>query len=179
MAELVFDCLGARSDRYAAGPTLNFRLRVARDHRRTRARDRAALPAPDRTAEAPLLRRRGANGSTACSASAARWADTLDPLQFANVVDHGAELHRQRRGRRARAVHLRPRDGRARATSMRWTTARSRWSCCSAAPCSRAGTTGVQRRPGAVAQGGRLPAAGGRVAADDGPLLPRTAAGCG
>ncbi len=29
MAELVFDCIDVQSDRYAAGPTLNFRLRVA------------------------------------------------------------------------------------------------------------------------------------------------------
>ena len=59
MAELAFDCLDVRADRYAAGPDADLPAAHRRDHRRAGARDRAALPDPHRAAQAPLRRRRG------------------------------------------------------------------------------------------------------------------------
>jgi hypothetical protein len=85
VADLAFECLGVRSDPYAASPTLVFRLRVTEaaglsvnaialrcqlriePHRRTYS-----------DAETPLLA--DLFGSTD------RWGDTLKPLQFAAVA---------------------------------------------------------------------------------------------
>ena len=94
MAELVFDCIDVQSDRYAAGPTLNFRLRVAetsgeRVHAIALRCQIRIEPQKRRYAPAEAARLNDLFGD------ASRWADTLKPLQFANVVGHGAQLHRQ------------------------------------------------------------------------------------
>ena len=83
--ELVFDCLGARSDPYAAGPTLTFRLRVAET---TGERVHAvALRAQIRIE--PQKRRyseREAEQLGGLFGDRARWAETQRPLQFAEVA---------------------------------------------------------------------------------------------
>lgn len=85
MVELVFDCLGAEPNRYAAGPTLNFRLRVAET---TGARvDAIALrcqiriePAKRRYSPIEAERLNSLFGETT------RWAETLRPLQLTTVA---------------------------------------------------------------------------------------------
>lgn len=84
MAELVFDCIDVQSDRYAAGPTLNFRLRVAeasgeRVHAIALRCQIRIEPQKRRYAPAEAARLNDLFGD------ASRWADTLKPLQFANV----------------------------------------------------------------------------------------------
>ena len=84
MAELVFDCIDVQSDRYAAGPTLNFRLRVAeasgvRVHAIALRCQIRIEPQKRRYAPAE------AAGLNDLFGDASRWADTLKPLQFANV----------------------------------------------------------------------------------------------
>jgi hypothetical protein len=85
MPELVFDCLGAASDPYAAGPTLTFRLRVAEttDERVHAIALRCQLriePQKRRYDEAEARQLNGLFGERS------RWADTLRPLQFAEVT---------------------------------------------------------------------------------------------
>jgi Family of unknown function (DUF6084) len=83
--DLVFDCLGARSDPYAAGPTLTFRLRVAE---LTGARVHAVAlrvqlriePQKRRYSEQEAEQLAGLFGDRT------RWADTVRPLQFAEVA---------------------------------------------------------------------------------------------
>ncbi len=93
MAELVFDCVGAAAERYAATPSFTLRLRITETSGETDRRDRAALPDPHRTAPPPLLRRGGR--------TAARPVRRHRPLgghrQTAAVlhaVRHGARVHR-------------------------------------------------------------------------------------
>ena len=84
MAELVFDCLDARPDRWAAVPTLLFRLRVAetsgqRVHPialrcQLRIEPQRRRYSPEESAD--LLELFG---------EPARWGETLKPLQFTNV----------------------------------------------------------------------------------------------
>jgi hypothetical protein len=84
MAELAFDCIGARPDRYAVAPSMSFVLRIAET---TAQRvDAIALrcqiriePARRRYTDAEAERLNDLFGETR------RWADTLKPLQFAAV----------------------------------------------------------------------------------------------
>ncbi|MFG1670031.1 DUF6084 family protein [Streptomyces sp. Y7] len=84
MTEFSFTCLGVRADRFAAGPTLVFRLRVT--------------ASGDTPVHAIALRcqiriepaRRGyapdeADGLTDLFGERARWGSTLQPVQFAQV----------------------------------------------------------------------------------------------
>ena len=84
MSELVFDCLDAQPERYAAAPSISFRLRIAE----TTGGDIHALalrcqiriePQRRRYSRAEELRLLDLFGETA------RWGDTLKPMQFANV----------------------------------------------------------------------------------------------
>jgi Family of unknown function (DUF6084) len=84
MAELVFDCVDVRPDPYAAGPTLNFRLRVAettgeRVHALALRCQVRIEPHKRRYLPAEAERLNDLFGDTS------RWAQTLKPLQFANV----------------------------------------------------------------------------------------------
>jgi hypothetical protein len=84
MAELSFTCLDVQPERYAAAPTLLFRLRVsAAGGQRVRA---IALRCQIRIEPA----RRGYGGQEAeklleLFGERARWGDTLKPFQFANT----------------------------------------------------------------------------------------------
>ncbi|MFI5961050.1 DUF6084 family protein [Streptomyces asoensis] len=84
MTEFSFACTGVRADRYAAGPTLVFRLRVtAADGARVHA---LALRCQIRIEPA----RRGyapeeADGLTDLFGERSRWGSTLQPVQFAQV----------------------------------------------------------------------------------------------
>lgn len=85
MTEFSFSCTGVRADRYAAGPTLVFRLRIT--------------ATPDTRVHALALRcqlriepaRRGyqpaeADGLADLFGDRSRWGSTLKPLQFAEVA---------------------------------------------------------------------------------------------
>ncbi|WP_043268524.1 DUF6084 family protein [Streptomyces sp. CT34] len=84
MSELSFTCLGVRADRYAAAPTLLFRLRIS-------------TPGPDRVHAValrcqlriePARRDYGPEEAAALAdlfGERARWGSTLKPLQFAQV----------------------------------------------------------------------------------------------
>ncbi|MFF7297525.1 DUF6084 family protein [Streptomyces sp. NPDC008265] len=84
MTELSFACTGVRADPYAAGPTLVFRLRVtaaggARVHAlalRCQIRIEPARRGYDRAE---------ADGLADLFGERSRWADTLHPVQFAQV----------------------------------------------------------------------------------------------
>jgi hypothetical protein len=84
VAELVFDCTGARADRLAVTPSMFFTLRISET---TGARvDAIALrcqiriePARRRYSEAEAERLNDLFGDTQ------RWADTLKPMQFTTV----------------------------------------------------------------------------------------------
>lgn len=84
MPELVFDCLGARSEPYAAGPTMTFRLRIAettgeRVHAIALRCQLRIEPQKRRYTDAEAQQLDGLFGDRS------RWADTLRPLQFAEV----------------------------------------------------------------------------------------------
>jgi hypothetical protein len=84
MAELAFDCIDVRSDGYAAGPTLLFRLRVSetsgeRVHAIALRCQLRIEPQKRRYSPAETVRLNDLFGD------ASRWADTLKPLQFASV----------------------------------------------------------------------------------------------
>jgi hypothetical protein len=84
MAELVFDCLDARPDRWAASPTLVFRLRIAeasgqRVH--TIALRCQLRIEPQRRRYSP----EESEGLLDLFGEPARWGETLKPLQFTNV----------------------------------------------------------------------------------------------
>jgi uncharacterized protein DUF6084 len=85
MSELVFDCVDGRAERYAAVPTVTFTLRLAET---TGARVHAiALRCQIRIE--PLRRRYSAAEQERLLdlfGEPARWGDTLQPLQFANVA---------------------------------------------------------------------------------------------
>ena len=84
MAELVFDCIGARAERYSAVPSLTLSLQISET---TGQRvDAIALrcqiriePQRRRYSEAEAERLHDLFGDTS------RWADTLKPLQFTTV----------------------------------------------------------------------------------------------
>jgi hypothetical protein len=81
MAELVFDCIGARPDKYALAPSMSFVLRIAEtsgqhvDAIALRCQIRIE-PARRRYSDAEAERLNDLFGDTQ------RWADTLKPLQF-------------------------------------------------------------------------------------------------
>ena len=84
MAELVFDCVGARADRYAVTPQMSLRLRIAE----TSGQKVEAIalrcqiriePTRRRYTDAEAERLNDLFGDTQ------RWADTLKPLQFTTV----------------------------------------------------------------------------------------------
>ena len=85
MAELVFDCLGARADRYAVSPAMSFVLRISET---SRAKVHAIAlrcqiriePSRRRYSEAEAERLNDLFGETQ------RWAETLRPMQFTNVA---------------------------------------------------------------------------------------------
>ncbi|MGQ0631350.1 MAG: DUF6084 family protein [Sporichthyaceae bacterium] len=84
MADVVFDCVDVRSDRYAAGPTLNFRLRIAeltgeRVHALALRVQLRIEPAKRRYLPGEVARLNDLFGDQT------RWADTLKPLQLANA----------------------------------------------------------------------------------------------
>ncbi len=82
--ELAFDCLGARSDPYAAGPTLSFRLRIAettgeRVHAIALRVQLRIEPQKRRYTDDEARQLDGLFGDRS------RWADTQRPLQFAEA----------------------------------------------------------------------------------------------
>jgi hypothetical protein len=84
VGELVFDCLGARADRYAASPTSLFRLRVAETS--GEAIDTIALrcqmriePSKRRYSPEEAERVRDLFGDVA------QWGESLKPMQFTTV----------------------------------------------------------------------------------------------
>jgi hypothetical protein len=82
MGELVFDCVDARSDKYAVGPTLNFRLRIAE----TTGERVHAIALRCQLRIEPQKRRYTPTESERLNdlfGDPSRWADTLKPLQFA------------------------------------------------------------------------------------------------
>ncbi len=84
MAELAFDCVGARPDKYALAPSMSFVLRIAEtsgqhvDAIALRCQIRIE-PARRRYSDAEAERLNDLFGDTR------RWADTLKPLQFTTV----------------------------------------------------------------------------------------------
>ncbi|MEU3986292.1 DUF6084 family protein [Streptomyces sp. NPDC026672] len=84
MTELSFSCTGVRADRYAAGPTLVFRLRV------TASGDEPvhALALNCQLRVEPARRgydRAEADGLVDLFGEPSRWGSTLQPVQFAQV----------------------------------------------------------------------------------------------
>lgn len=85
MADLVFDCLGARADRYAVSPSMAFSLRIS-DTSGQRVEAIALRcqiriePSRRRYSAAEAERLNDLFGETQ------RWAETLRPLQFTNVA---------------------------------------------------------------------------------------------
>ncbi|MGH3344277.1 MAG: DUF6084 family protein [Carbonactinosporaceae bacterium] len=84
MSELVFDCFDARPQRYAASPTLTFRLRVSETtgqhiHMIALRCQIRVEPAKRRYSAAEADRLRDLFGATS------RWGDTLKPFQFVTV----------------------------------------------------------------------------------------------
>ena len=84
MAELAFDCVGARADKYAVSPSMSLVLRIAE----TSGQKVEAIalrcqiriePTRRRYSDAEAERLNDLFGDTQ------RWADTLKPLQFTNV----------------------------------------------------------------------------------------------
>jgi hypothetical protein len=85
MPELVFDCIDVRADPYAAGPTLVFKLRVTettgeRVHAIALRVQLRIEPQKRRYTAAEARQLNDLFGETS------RWAETLKPLQFANVA---------------------------------------------------------------------------------------------
>ena len=83
--ELVFECLGAHSDPYAAGPTLTFRLRIAettgeRVHAIALRVQLRIEPQNRRYSEHEAQQLAGLFGDRT------RWGETQRPLQFAEVA---------------------------------------------------------------------------------------------
>jgi hypothetical protein len=84
MAELVFDCTGAKPDKYAVTPAMSMSLRISETS--GQRVDAIALrcqiriePARRRYSDAEAVRLNDLFGDTQ------RWADTLKPIQFTNV----------------------------------------------------------------------------------------------
>jgi len=85
MPELVFDCLGAQPDRYAVGPTLLFRLRIAE----TTGAKVTAIALRCQLRIEPTRRRYTPAEEEALEdlfGHPSRWGDTLKPLQLTYVT---------------------------------------------------------------------------------------------
>ena len=85
MPELVFDCLGAQPDRYAVGPTLLFRLRIAE----TTGAKVTAIALRCQLRIEPARRRYTPAEEGALEdlfGHPSRWGDTLKPLQLTYVT---------------------------------------------------------------------------------------------
>jgi hypothetical protein len=98
MTDLVFDCVDAQPDRYAAVPTLQLKLRISE----TTGAQVHAIGLRCQIRIEPQRRRyspQEADGLLELFGEPPRWGDTL------RVAD-GPRLHRQHRGRPARALHL-------------------------------------------------------------------------
>jgi len=85
MSELVFECMEVRADPYAAGPTLVFKLRISettgeRVHAIALRVQLRIEPQKRRYIAAEARQLNDLFGETS------RWAETLKPLQFANVA---------------------------------------------------------------------------------------------
>lgn len=85
MPELAFDCIEVRADPYAAGPTLVFKLRISettgeRVHAIALRVQLRIEPQKRRYTPAEARQLNDLFGETS------RWAETLKPLQFANVA---------------------------------------------------------------------------------------------
>ena len=85
MPELVFDCIDVRADPYAAGPTLVFKLRISemtgvRVHAIALRVQLRIEPQKRRYTPAEARQLNDLFGDTS------RWAETLKPLQFANIA---------------------------------------------------------------------------------------------
>ncbi len=85
MAELVFDCTGAKPDKYAVTPAMSLSLRISETSgQRVEAialRCQIRIePARRRYSDAEAARLNDLFGDTQ------RWADTLKPIQFANLA---------------------------------------------------------------------------------------------
>jgi hypothetical protein len=86
-AELVFDCLGGAPEKYAASPTLSFRLRIAEmtglELHSVALRCQIRIqPQQRRYSDAETERLRDLFGEKS------RWGDTVRPLQLATVAVH-------------------------------------------------------------------------------------------
>jgi Family of unknown function (DUF6084) len=84
MSELVFDCLGAEAERYAAAPTLLFRLRIAE----TTGETIHAIALRCQIRIEPHRRRYSHDEEERLFdlfGETSRWGDTLKPMQFANL----------------------------------------------------------------------------------------------
>jgi len=85
MPELVFDCVGVSADRYAVGPTLVFRLRIAE----TTGATISAIALRCQIRIEPTRRRYSATEEDALEdlfGHRSRWGDTLKPLQLTFVT---------------------------------------------------------------------------------------------
>jgi hypothetical protein len=87
MGELVFDCLDVTADRWAAVPTLNFRLRVSETGRTGGERLHALALRCQIRIEPQRRRYSEEEGERLLDlfGERERWGDTLKPLQFTNV----------------------------------------------------------------------------------------------
>ena len=85
MAELAFDCLGARADRYAVAPSMAFCLRISE----TSGQKVEAIALRCQIRIEPSRRRYSAAEAERLNdlfGETQRWAETLRPLQFTNVA---------------------------------------------------------------------------------------------
>lgn len=84
MSELVFDCFDARAERYAAAPTLAFKLRIAE----TTGESIHAIALRCQMRIEPQRRRYSHDEEERLFdlfGETSRWGDTLKPMQFANL----------------------------------------------------------------------------------------------
>ena len=85
MAELVFDCIGARVDRYAVVPALSLMLRISE----TSGQRVEAIALRCQIRIEPARRRYSAEEAERLNdlfGDTDRWADTLKPMQFTTVA---------------------------------------------------------------------------------------------
>jgi Family of unknown function (DUF6084) len=85
VSELVFDCIGAGADPYAAAPTLAFRLRIAE----TTGQPIGGIALRAQIRIEPLKRRYSDDEAARIGdlfGERSRWGDTMKPMQFANVA---------------------------------------------------------------------------------------------
>jgi hypothetical protein len=85
MTELVFDCLGARADRYAVAPAMSFSLRISN----TGGEKVEAIALRCQIRIEPSRRRYSAAEAERLNdlfGETQRWAETLRPMQFTNVA---------------------------------------------------------------------------------------------